>query len=363
MFPGQEGYQERVDIIGTEKFMEFVGNLDDDTGPIPGEPINGPIHIVTIAPDYANKGAMDIAMPNINPIYERRNDTRDQVSQLDINTIEVGNLPFSLEPLDDETFRYLGLDALTDEVEIERIYRLPSPNTCSEVISYYASRIASETTLPTHFDVITEKVREFFTKRAFGQEIDLEDNTLAMVLSRPAIGYLTVQGFARAIRPLTRQEREPSLASAPSYLSHTEPFPWSRPTCEAAKTIFNLVAADNNFEREFARFLEAAPDVVRFAKLPTKFGFKIQYVANTGNIRHYYPDFVAVDSNGLHHLIETKGLEDPNVVNKDRAARLWCHNATQLTGTSWQFVKVAQVDFSDLGGRTLGDVISAFARS
>ena len=364
MFPGESGYQERVDIIGTEKFMEFVANLDDDTGPLPGESINGiPINIVTITPDYANKGAMDIAIPNISPIYERANDTREEVSKLDINTVDVENLPFSLEPLDDETFKYLGLDALTDEVEVERIYRLPSPNTCSEVISYYASRIASETNLPAHFDVITAKVREFFAKRAFGQEVDLEDNTLALVLARPAIGYLTVQGFARAIRPLTRQEREPSLASAPSHLSRTEPFPWSRPTCEAAKTIFNLVAADNNFEREFARFLEAAPDVVRFAKLPTKFGFKIQYVANTGNIRHYYPDFVAVDNNGLHHLIETKGLEDPNVVNKDRAARLWCQNATQLTGTPWQFVKVAQVDFGDLGGRTLGDVISAFSRS
>ena len=364
MFPEQEGYQERVDIIGTDKFMEFVANLDDDTGPIPGEPVNGvPIQIVTITPDYANKGTMDIAIPNINPIYERRSDTRGQISQLDINTIEIANLPFSLEPLDDETFTYLGLGALTDEVEVRRIYRLPSPNTCSEVISYYATKIGSETNLPGHFDVIAEKVREFFANRAFGQEIDLEDNALALVLARPAIGYLAVQGFARAIRPLTRQEREPSLASAPSYLSRTEPFPWSRPTSEAGKTIFNLVAADNNFEWEFARFLESAPDVVRFAKLPTKFGFKIQYVANTGNIRHYYPDFVAVDNDGMHHLIETKGLEDPNVAYKDRAARLWCQNATQLTGTSWQFVKVVQVDFGDLGGRTLGDVISAFARS
>lgn len=137
---------------------------------------------------------------------------------------------------------------------------------------------------------------------------------------------------------------------------------WSRPTCAASKTVFNLVAADNNFEREFAEFLEHAPDVVRFAKLPSRFGFKIQYIANTGNIRHYYPDFVAVDTEGRHYLIETKGMEDTNVANKDRAANIWCANAAQLTGTAWRFVKVAQVDFSDLGGRTLRDVIQAFGR-
>ena len=364
MFPGDVGYEERVDVIGTDKFMEFVADLENDVGPIATEVINNgtPIVVVTIYPDYANKGTMDIGIPNVSPIYERKTDTRDEIANLNIDDIEIDNLPFNLEPQDDETFKYLGLDALTDETLIERMYRLQAPNTCSEVISYYATRIGSQTNLPAHFDVITEKVREFFTRRVFGQVVDLEDNDLATVLARPAVGYLTVQGFARAIRPLTRQEREPTISSAPSYLSHTEPFPWSRPTCEASKTIFNLAAVDNNFELEFARFLEAAPDVIRFAKLPTKFGFKIQYIANTGNIRHYYPDFVAVDTNGMHHLIETKGQEDTNVANKDRAANLWCQNATQLTPTPWQFVKVAQVEFNDLAGRTLADTIQAFSR-
>ena len=365
MFPGDVGYEERVDVIGTDKFMEFVADLENEVGPIATETLGdgNPIIIVTIHPDYANKGAMDIAIPNISPIYESINDTRAAVADLDIDAIEIDKLPFSLDPRDDETFTYLGLDALTDEVEVERIYRLPSPNTCSEVISFYATRISSETNLPTHFDVIATKVREFFARRAFGKDVDLDENELAAVLARPAVGFLTVQGFARAIRPLTRQERKPFIESPSRYLSQTQPFPWSRPTCEASKTIFNLVAADNNFEREFALFLEAAPDVVRFAKLPDKFGFKIQYIANTGNIRHYHPDFVAVGADGVHHLIETKGQEDTNVANKDRAANLWCRNATELTGTSWQFVKVAQVDFNDLAGRTLADIVQAFARA
>ena len=37
-------------------------------------------------------------------------------------------------------------------------------------------------------------------------------------------------------------------------LSETRPFPWSRATMEAGKSIFNLVPCDN--EKEFARFLQ-----------------------------------------------------------------------------------------------------------
>lgn len=361
MFPGDVGNKERVDVIGTDKFMEFVADLEklEDIA-IETQNINTPIDIVTIHVDSDKKATMDIAIPNISPIYERGQDTREGIAKLDIAAIEIDKLPFSLEAPDDDTFTYLGMDALTYQVELERIYALPAPNTCGEVISYYASRIGAETNLPSHFDVIAGKVREFFAKRAFGQDVDLEDNELAGALARPAVGLLTVQGFARAIRPLTRQEREPTIAADPSYLSQTEAFPWSRPTCGASKTVFNLVAADNNFEREFALFLEAAPDVVRFAKLPARFGFKIQYIANTGNIRHYYPDFVAVDTGGVHHLIETKGLEDTNVANKDRAAKLWSRNATKLAGTTWRFVKVAQVEFDELAGRTLADIVGAF---
>ncbi len=365
MFPGDsgpdKGYTERVDIIGTDKFIEFVAELENQEFlTVPAEALDQPITIVTIQPD-ADKAAMDIAIPSLSPIYERKTDTRAAIANLDIDALEIDNLPFSLAPRDDERFRYLGLDALTDATLVERIYNLPAPNTCGEVISYYAGRIGAETNLPGHFAVIAGKVREFFARRAFNQPVDLDNNDLAPILARPAVGFLTVQGFARAIRPLTRQEKEPAITTPARLLSQTEPFPWSRPTCPAAKTIFNLVAADNDFEREFAQFLEAAPDVARFAKLPPRFGFNIQYIANTGNIRHYHPDFAAINTAGQHFLLETKGQEDTNVANKDRAARLWCANATRLTGAEWQFVKVAQIDFNKLSGRTLADLIQAFA--
>ncbi len=131
-------------------------------------------------------------------------------------------------------------------------------------------------------------------------------------------------------------------------MAETPPFPWSRATAHAAKCIFNLVPCDNQFEKEFARFLEQSDDVARFAKLPERFGFVIEYTDNAGNLRYYEPDFVAVIENEKHYLIETKGLEDVNVVHKDNAAHLWCENATRLTGKEWSYLKVRQTEYGNL---------------
>jgi type III restriction enzyme len=53
-------------------------------------------------------------------------------------------------------------------------------------------------------------------------------------------------------------------------------------------------------------------------------------------------------SDGTHYIVETKGLEDTNVANKDRAAHLWCENATLLTGNPWAYLKVLQVAYKQL---------------
>ena len=161
-------------------------------------------------------------------------------------------------------------------------------------------------------------------------------------------------------RDLVVEELAPLLEHPGRRLSETEPFPFSRPTFRAMKTVFNLVAADNEFERDFARFLQDADDVYRFAKLPGKFGFAIEYTDSATNLRYYEPDFVALDTAGIHYVLETKGREDIDVAYKDRAAKIWCENATLLTGTQWVYAKVPQVEFAKLAPRRLEDVVVAF---
>jgi type III restriction enzyme len=147
---------------------------------------------------------------------------------------------------------------------------------------------------------------------------------------------------------LTIAEQEPTLLEPERMLSSCQPFPWSRAVWEGVKTVFNLVPCDNQFEREFARFLDGAPDVTAFAKLPQPFGFSIEYTDPAMNLRSYHPDFVAVDDKGTRWLLETKGAETAEVGQKDAAAVQWSENATQLTGTKWMYLKVQQKAFETL---------------
>ena len=86
-----------------------------------------------------------------------------------------------------------------------------------------------------------------------------------------------------------------------------------------------------------------------------------QQTTNTdsaGNLRYYEPDFVVVDTDGGHHVVETKGMEDINVAHKDNAAHLWCENATALTGKPWAYRKVRQTEYESLQPTLLADLIA-----
>jgi hypothetical protein len=97
-----------------------------------------------------------------------------------------------------------------------------------------------------------------------------------------------------------------------------------------------------------------------FAAALCRFGFAIEYTDSATNLRYYEPDFVAVDRDEGHYLIETKGQENVDVAHKDRAAKIWCENATLLRGVLWSYVKVPQVELGKLQPSVLADVVVAF---
>jgi hypothetical protein len=66
---------------------------------------------------------------------------------------------------------------------------------------------------------------------------------------------------------------------------------------------------------------------------------------------------VALTKDGTHYILETKGLEDVNVVNKDRAAILWCENTTRLTAKPWEYLKVLQTEFTRLQPTSFADLL------
>lgn len=348
---------ERVDVIGNKAFIQFVEELEqeEEMQLETFEVGKDKLAILTIRPDPA-KMDRDIAVPMLSPILARKKALADEIAALDLTNLSFPILPRRENDAAAQTFQYEGYDFITLQKILERQYTIPEPQTAQEVISYYTKRIAQEIKLPSQFASLAPKVREFLETRAFGQKVDLEDPTIIKAISSNVAQYVTVKTFVQALRALVVEQLEPTLLNKGRKLSETPPFPWSRGATDATRTVFTLVACDNEFEKRFARFLEDASDVAAFAKLPEQFGFGIEYTDASGNLRYYEPDFVVVLKDGAHYLVETKGREDLDVAHKDRAAQIWCENATLLTDTGWAYVKVPQREFERLEPSEFSDL-------
>ena len=350
-------YVERIDVIGNKAFINFVEDLEKDEGTKFDTFQLGKdkLEIVTIMVD-PKKADKDIEIPVLTPILVRKKSLSEEIAALDVHTLKCPKLPKKETGADIETFQYDGYDFLTLQKLIERQYKIPQAQTSQEVISYYAKEIAQDVKLPSQFAYLVPKIRQFLEERAFGEKVNLADPIILKAISSNVSQYVVVQTFVKSLRAIIVEERIPEIAAPPRKLSQTEPFAYSRPTYEASKCIFNRVPCDNEFEVEFSKFLQSTKEVTKFSKLPSRFGFSIEYTDSVANLRYYEPDFVAVLDGGEHYLIETKGREDPDVPHKDRAAKLWCEYASDLTEVRWQYLKIPQQDFKRLGPNEFSDL-------
>jgi type III restriction enzyme len=351
------GYTERVDIIGNKKFLDFVDDLEKleelklDTFELGKDKLR----ILTIMP-LEGRSEFDIGLPLLTPTLVRKKSLTDEIAALNVKEFNSIRLPESEQDPRTKTFTYEGYDIITLQKEFEREYKIPEPQTAQEVIGYYARRIAEAVKLPAQFAALAPKVRDFFEQKAFGHPADLNDHTVVRAMSTPVAHYVCVDVFKKALQALTIDEQVPQLLEPARMLSACQPFPWSRAIWEGRKCVFNMVPCDNEFEREFAKFLDNASDVKAFSKLPRAFGFTIEYTDTAMNLRNYEPDFVAIDEKGTHWILETKGQENVDVLRKDVAASRWCENATKLTPQKWQYAKVPQKEFDALQPTKLKDL-------
>jgi len=116
------------------------------------------------------------------------------------------------------------------------------------------------------------------------------------------------------------------------------------------RTIFNLVATFNDYEKDFAKFLERCSHVPRFASLGTTeqesgAQFRVDYLKPSGAIGFYYPDWVVVQrtkEGEVNWIIETKGRVWESTDAKDAAIDDWCNKVSAQTKTRWEYKRVDQ---------------------
>ena len=71
-----------------------------------------------------------------------------------------------------------------------------------------------------------------------------------------------------------------------------------------------FISCDSSFELDFARFLDACPDILSFVKNSQSTAFRIEYQSADGGIANYYPDFIVKRTEAEIWIVETKGRED-----------------------------------------------------
>ena len=290
----------------------------------------------------------DIAIPIAKPCltYDRR-----KLLNLDVRLFEP---MFEI----DERFRIKPTpEFAAAETETRQCNSANGLRRTEELLPAIANLVVAKAELPDRFAELYPVIRGYIGNRCFGRKIELDDNNLRSHLARPEIKESIAKYLARKIAELTIKRRGVEFEKQDFKLFETKPFGWRRnlPPLEAEKTVFNFVAACNDFEREFAEFLDNAGDILRFAALGTTeqgasgASLRVDYLKPSGAIGLYCPGWVAVqrelDGEIINWAIETKGRVGEGIDEKDAAMWEWCRRVGTVRGDEWKYFRVNQFDF------------------
>ena len=312
-----------------------------------------------------DKMALDIAIPITKP-------------QLTHNFKNLSSFdPLKLDPIYDqqdleETFRItLKMSFATTETEVHQAdLAAGSIRFSQELLSSITNKVIQRAKLSNVFAELYPHIKTYVTSRCFGKEADIEDENVRSHLQGLEVQDGIAKYLERKIGEMTVEKRSLEFEKEDNRLSQTKAFRWLRnlPPLEAKKTIFNYVATFNNFEREFAEFLDKAPDVIRFASLGTTeqgesgTQFRVDYLKSSGAIGFYHPDWVVIQKTKegeINWIIETKGRVWEGTEAKDAAICDWCDRITAQSGKSWKFFRINQTFYEAKRAKTLSELISS----
>jgi len=327
-----------LEVIGPPGLTQIITDIEQMEGFTFAEfDAGAKLNLTTVFMDES-KLDKDIALPVLSP--------RIVIREIDPGALDIARVPPLGLPLENKVLQteYAAIDMLKGVEVVRRTWDLPVPRDSKMVISYFSVQILKKLKMPGIFSDFYPLVKKYVSAKMFAEEVDIDDPRVLYSLSAPANQEKLVSAFVDAFKGINYTEREPTPEDTINLKDKT-PFVWQYKVCQAAKCIFNYAPCANDFEVDFARFLDRAEDVAAFSPLPTRFGFFMEYQDRDHNRRHYYPDFIAVTTEGQYLIIETKGREDVDVAYKDKRAVQWCMDAERITGKKWSFKRVDEKKF------------------
>jgi type III restriction enzyme len=292
--------------------------------------------------------ALDIALPKLSRRYQR------EFKHLDgLDPAALGNPKLSLKAFShEETLEIVFKTMLDGEEHHTVLLDGTGPGDYRSVVAFFARQLLKELRLVGGYDVLYGKVKEFMRGHLFeGDPCDLEDPVFLRNLSEPVAGKVLFDGFKKAINALTVEDTGETRIEDRIRLRDTRPFRTEhRPFLAPKKSVFSRIVGEpraGGLELAFAGFLDAAPDVVSFAKNYLAVGFKLDYVKADGDLSSYIPDFMVKTADGTIWIIETKGREELDLPQKMARLRQWCADATaaEEDGQCYDFVFVDEASW------------------
>jgi type III restriction enzyme len=227
------------------------------------------------------------------------------------------------------------------------------------VVGYFAQVIRKELRLVGGHDVLYEKVKKFVTNYLFEQKVDLEDLNILRNLSELETTKTLVETFKKEINELTVVDKGEAEIRDYIKISKTRPFVIKEQGfIVPKKSVFNKIIGDSHFELQFADFLESCDDIISYAKNYFSVHFKIDYKDADGNISNYYPDFFVKISDREMYIVETKGREDLDDVEKIKRLYQWCDDINVAQSKiKFTALYVKQEDFEKYTPKSFGELV------
>ncbi len=345
MWPVASGnVAEQLIIIEHEAFNRLwkreMAEEDLDIEILPVEQVKFGMETIVVDPD---KLEYDIEIPVLTPGMETQTPDWDQ---LDVHKLPKETLAIEMDSgVAEDPIKYTGRDWLSleivDEAEFERDFPVSEVGFLN-LITRLILRECRLQNLADTFAQVAPRVRTYIEEVMCGGMATMADDRVLVALNRGDNRRIIFNHFVTAIRGLQYVPRVVEATGQVLKLSDTPAYTTSRQTITPRKSVFNLAPCDMSLEYRFAGWLNSvASDVDAWAKNEPAVRFTVEYIAPSGAMRIYRPDYI-VRAGDQRYVIETKGLETIEVPAKDKRIREWCRAASELTGTKWRYVKVTE---------------------
>ena len=349
MTPPGSGFEERVVIIEHDAFRTLWESelakegLEIDFVP----PDDIKIDAQVIAVDPGRVPELDIAVPQLSRRLRR---AAGSLSEIDFARLPDGALVLP-ESTSDPIVRYTGRDLRTGEIVERADYPLPVADDIRTVLGWYAERLQANARMTGQFHVLLPIVRTYVERKAFGAPVDLDDSRVSRALAEPVAQESILGVLKHAVDEATLLDAAAVIERAPVAISTTRPFLWSKEVAVATRSVFPLQPCDSGLEVQMVGFLDRCSDVASFAKLAPAARVSMEYRNADGRLAFYFPDFLVRLDDDRHFLVETKGVVDLDVPEKDRRAAQWALDATLSAHVRWEYVRVDQDLFDEHSSR------------